>query len=209
MYSTPQEEFWAGDFGTGYIDRNRSAQQLAGYIAMFKDIIARTGPIKSCIELGANVGLNLQALSLLVPGIHTKAVEINPDAAAQLRTLIGAENVHEGSILEWEPSEKSELAFTSGVLIHIEPDHLPDVYDRLYAASSRFVLVAEYYNRSPVSVLYRGHQDRLFKRDFAGELLDRFSDLKLLDYGFYYHRDPSFPRDDTTWFLMEKPCSIE
>ena len=36
---------------------------------------------------------------------------------------------------------------------------------------------------------YRGHTARLFKRDFAGEMLDRFSDLRLVDYGFRYHRD--------------------
>ena len=28
--------------------------------------------------------------------------------------------------------------------------------------------------------------------------------LKLIDYGFIYHRDNSFPKDDITWFLLEK-----
>jgi spore coat polysaccharide biosynthesis protein SpsF len=44
----------------------------------------------------------------------------------------------------------------------------------------------------------------LFKRDFAGELLDRFSDLRLIDYGFVYRRDTHFPLDDISWFLFEK-----
>jgi spore coat polysaccharide biosynthesis protein SpsF len=26
----------------------------------------------------------------------------------------------------------------------------------------------------------------------------------LVDYGFAYHRDPAFPQDDITWFLLEK-----
>ena len=34
------------------------------------------------------------------------------------------------------------------------------------------VLMAEYYNPVPVSVSYRGNEERLFKRDFAGELAD-------------------------------------
>ena len=51
---------------------------------------------------------------------------------------------------------------------------------------------------------YRGHTDKLFKRDFAGELLDRHKDLRLMDYGFVYHGDPKFPQDDITWFLLEK-----
>jgi spore coat polysaccharide biosynthesis protein SpsF len=54
-----------------------------------------------------------------------------------------------------------------------------------------------------VEIDYRGHSGKLFKRDFAGEMLDRFPDLKLVSYGFCYHRD-EFPQDDSTWFLMEK-----
>jgi spore coat polysaccharide biosynthesis protein SpsF len=53
-------------------------------------------------------------------------------------------------------------------------------------------------------VSYRGHADRLFKRDFAGEMMDMYPDLFLVDYGFAYRRDPSFPQDDISWFLMEK-----
>ncbi len=61
-------------------------------------------------------------------------------------------------------------------------------------------MVAEYYNPTPVAISYRGHNDRLFKRDFAGELLDLYPQLQLVDYGFVYRRDPSFPQDDLTWF---------
>ncbi len=49
-----------------------------------------------------------------------------------------------------------------------------------------------------------GYKEKLFKRDFAGELLDTFSDLQLLDYGFCYHRGPNFPQDDANWFLLKK-----
>lgn len=96
------------------------------------------------------------------------------------------------------------MALIKGVLIHIAPEHLSSVYDKLYQSANRYILVAEYYNPTPVSIPYRGHQDRLFKRDFAGEMLDRFPDLQLVDYGFVYHRDPLFPQDDMTWFLLQK-----
>ena len=78
------------------------------------------------------------------------------------------------------------------------------VYSKLYAASKRYILVCEYYNPAPVTINYRGHDDRLFKRDFAGELMEKYSDLELVDYGFCYKRDPAFPQDDVTWFLLEK-----
>ena len=202
-HSTPQEEFWAGAFGTDYISRNQGDRLLSANIAFFTKVLERTGKLRSCVELGANVGMNLRALRLLSPELRIQAVEINGDAADELKNLIGPNNVIKGSLLECAP-EPAELAFTKGVLIHINPDALPTAYDRLYAASTRFVLIAEYYNPSPVAIPYRGHSDRLFKRDFAGEMLDRFSDLSLVGYGFAYHRDPNFPQDDISWFLMQK-----
>jgi len=86
----------------------------------------------------------------------------------------------------------------------VNPDELQDVYNKLYTCSQKYILIAEYYNPRPVSVNYRGHENKLFKRDFAGDLMDKFSDLFLRDYGFVYHRDLSFPQDDINWFLLEK-----
>ena len=64
--------------------------------------------------------------------------------------------------------------------------------------------MSEYYNPTPVMIGYLGNKDKLFKRDFAGEIMDNFKNLSLLDYGFCYHRDNFFPRDDGTWFLLRK-----
>lgn len=201
---TAQEEFWAGSFGDEYIARNRSEQLLASNLHFFGQSLRSAGKIDSCVELGANIGMNLAALKLLYPGIALHAVEINAAAADQLGGQIGADRVFHGSIFEWQPADRFDLALIKGVLIHLNPDRLPEAYDKLHAASRRFILVAEYYNPVPVAIPYRGHEDRLFKRDFAGEMLDRFGDLSLRDYGFAYHRDPAFPQDDISWFLLEK-----
>ncbi|MFL6763147.1 MAG: pseudaminic acid biosynthesis-associated methylase [Sphingomicrobium sp.] len=203
-YPTPQEQFWAGEFGTDYIARNRSEALLASNLAFFSKALERAGSIGSCAEIGANVGMNLKALRLLYPGLRCSAVEINADAARELGSLIGEENVFNGSIADWHPRSPADLALSKGVLIHLKPGQLPTAYDRLYAASLRLILIAEYYSPVPTAVPYRGHEDRLFKRDFAGEMLDRFSDLRLIDYGFCYRRDPAFPQDDINWFLLEK-----
>jgi pseudaminic acid biosynthesis-associated methylase len=203
-YATSQEEFWAGDFGSEYIGRNDGSQLLASNLNFFTKALNQAGRISSCIELGANIGMNLKALKLLYPNIEIKGVEINPDAAKLLGGLIGEKNVYLGSIFEFPVTSKVELSLIKGVLIHINPEMLNTVYEKLYQASSRFILVCEYYNPSPVAIPYRGHTDRLFKRDFAGEMLEKYADLHLVDYGFSYRRDPAFPQDDITWFLMEK-----
>ena len=203
-FKTDQENFWAGDFGSEYIGRNDSAALIASNTRLFAEILSNTNGIHSVLELGANIGMNLQALRTLLPGAKLSAVEINKDAANRLRTSAVADEIFEESLLTFAPKRTYDLVFTKGVLIHIAPEALPSAYAQLYSASQRFLLVVEYYNPSPVAIPYRGHADRLFKRDFAGDLLDKYPDLQLRKYGFAYHRDPNFPADDLSWFLMEK-----
>ena len=86
----------------------------------------------------------------------------------------------------------------------MNPDFLNSIYETLCNSTSKYLLICEYYNPVPVKINYRGNEDKLFKRDLAGEILDTFQEFKLKDYGFSYHRDPSFPQDDFNWFLLEK-----
>ncbi|HEX2851815.1 MAG TPA: pseudaminic acid biosynthesis-associated methylase [Opitutaceae bacterium] len=202
-FTTPQEKFWAGEFGDEYTDRNDGPQWIASNLSLFSRILSRTQGIRSVTELGANRGLNLLALRQLLPQAAISAVEINAKAVEKLRELPWL-TVEHSSILDFKPAVPSDLVFIKGVLIHLNPDVLPAVYDLMHAASSRYVCLAEYYSPSPVGIPYRGHADRLFKRDFAGEMLRAHPDLKLIDYGFVYRGDPNFPQDDITWFLMEK-----
>jgi len=203
-YKTGQEDFWAGEFGSDYIQRNSSEQFLAANLHFFSKVLDKIGSIDSVTEFGANVGMNLKALKLLYPSQAQYGIEINQDAAKELIDFLGRDKVFNGSILDFSSDIKSTLSLIKGVLIHINPDVLPEVYNVLYGASEKYILMCEYYNPSPVEVNYRGHSGKLFKRDFAGEFLDKFSDVKLIDYGFVYQRDPAFPQDDLTWFLMEK-----
>lgn len=207
-YQTEQERFWAGEFGDAYIGRNAQPEVVAANVALFADVLRRThGPINSFLELGANIGLNLLALRQLCPQATFSAVEINARAAEALQQL-GWVEVQNCSMLGFQAAQPVDFAFAKLVLIHIAPEHLPEVYDALYHSSRRYVMVCEYYNPSPVEVSYRGHSERLFKRDFAGELMDRHPDLVLRDYGFVYHRDARFAQDDCTWFLMEKTGAV-
>lgn len=202
-FITAQEGFWAGEFGDEYSQRNVGTNWIAANLALFSKVLARTHNVTSVVEFGANIGLNLRAINQLLPEADLAGVEINATAAAELRSW-GPATVIEESILDFVPGRTWDLALIKGVLIHISPDELNAVYDKLVAAAGRYVCVVEYYNPTPVALPYRGHDDRLFKRDFAGEILDRFPSLRLVDYGFCYRRDPNFPQDDVTWFLMEK-----
>lgn len=202
-FRTKQEEFWAGEFGDDYTSRNQGADWVACNVALFAKILARTDSVKTFLEFGANIGLNLRAIRQLMPSAELSAVEINRKAAGTLQEL-GYVKVFHGSVLEFIPDYVRDFVFIKGVLIHLNPGVLPDVYRLLYRSSGRYICLAEYYNPTPVEILYRGHSGKLFKRDFPGELKNMFPDLRLVDYGFVYHGDPQFPQDDITWFLFEK-----
>jgi len=203
-YKTEQEEFWATKFGDDYIDRNQGDTLLASNLNFFTKAFSRAGKIKSCIEFGANIGMNLKTLKLLYPKIKLQGIEINNEACEELEKIIGHKNVFKGSIFDVTLNEPADLTLIKGVLIHINPEMLDLVYQKLYDMSKKYILIAEYYNPTPVAIKYRGHEDKLFKRDFAGEFLDKFLDTELIDYGFSYKNDPSFPQDDITWFLIRK-----
>ena len=204
QFKTEQETFWAGSFGTEYINRNQGANLLASNLALFNQALRSAHKPESCIEFGANIGMNLRALKLLYPSQQQFGIEINMDAASELRKHLPSENVFQTSILDFSPQHAFDLVLIKGVLIHMNPEYLPQIYETLYQSTGRYLLVCEYYNPTPVQITYRGHSDRLFKRDFCGEVLDRYSDLRLVDYGFSYHRDHNFPQDDITWFIIEK-----
>lgn len=200
---TEQEEFWMGKFASEYIQRNRMDNLLPSYTAQMAAILSKTRSVESVIEFGANIGVNLLAIRTLIPKVKVAAIEVNKQAITSLNKIDEIE-IYPMSILDFEPQLKWDFVFTKGVLIHINPKDLNLVYQKLYDSSKKYICIIEFYNPTPVMVCYRGHENKLFKRDFCGELMDIYSDLELLDYGFTYHRDNNFPEADMTWFLLKK-----
>lgn len=202
-FKTEQEAFWSGPFGQAYTSRNTGSDFLRKGIAFWSQVLKHLMDVESAIEFGPNLGNNLRALQSLIPGVELSAVEINPEALNHLKQL-NLKQIYAQSFLEFKTDYVRDLSFCCGVLIHIDPGHLQTAYEALYRVSRRYVLISEYYNPDPVSLPYRGHENKLFKRDFAGEMLDLYPDLKLVDYGFIYKRDKHSLASDSTWFLLEK-----
>jgi pseudaminic acid biosynthesis-associated methylase len=198
---TEQESFWEGSFGDEYTKRNVTEPELrAGF---FKQLLERAPDIRTACELGANRGDNLAALRRVRDNLALTGVEVNAVAADVMGRIPGVTPVV-SSIQDFNTDKRFDLVFTCGVLIHLNPDDLLSTYKKMVSLSSRYVMVNEYFNPRPVEIDYRGHSGRLFKRDFAGELLDAHKgQLRVVDYGFLWKRmEPGW--DDTTWVLIEK-----
>jgi spore coat polysaccharide biosynthesis protein SpsF len=204
-FQTSQEQLWGDpDFGNDYQQRNNDISLFKCKKYMYKQVFKHIDSVSSVIEFGPNIGLNLKAITELNTNINDiRAVELNKQACEILKT--NNYDVIEKSITDYNDFDKKyDFVLSAGLLIHLQPSLLERAYKVLYESSKRYICIAEYYDPNPVSIPYRGHNDKLFKRDFAGEMMDKYPDLKLVDYKFTYKRDNKFPLDDITWFLLEK-----
>ena len=205
--TTPQVEFWRGDFGNAYIDRNDASHaQLASRIPMWSEILKPlVGKMPgSILEVGCNLGINLRALRA-ISAAEFYAVEPNDKARSVLvgDSVVKEANLRGGMAQAIDfPSGVADLAFTSGVLIHIHPDHLLPACKEIHRCARRYVACVEYFSDKPEMIPYRGHDDRLFKRDFGSFWMDNFPDLTVLATGFAWKRTTGL--DNLTWWLFEK-----
>jgi pseudaminic acid biosynthesis-associated methylase len=161
---TPQEQFWAGDFGSSYVERSRLSHLPR--VPFWREVLDLTGAKWIC-EAGCNVGLNLKALRDADPDTILHGIDINEKAVleAQQDGLL-ALKLPASALGAYYP-QAFDLVFTAGVLIHIGGDDLSRVMDSLIAASRRYVLAVEYAADTEEEVPYRGHAERLWRRPFG------------------------------------------
>lgn len=207
MQETDQLRFWRGDFGDSYTDRNSSeAEHLRARVAMWAPIMnCLTGsPPASILEVGANIGNNLRALRQLTDA-EFYALEPNEKARTMLVDggVVPADNVRDGFAARIDlPDGAVDMAFTSGVLIHVHPDDLEASCREIHRVAARYIVCIEYFADRPEEIEYRGHSERLFKRDFGGFWLDLFPEMETVDYGFAWKRLTGL--DNLTWWVFRK-----
>ena len=101
-----------------------------------------------------------------------------------------------------KPDNFFDLVFTSGVLIHVENSNLEKSVEEIYRVSKKYILCIEYFSDKEEFVYYDDGNAILVKRDYGALYLDKFKDLKIVDYGFLWKRIEKF--DNVTWWLFEK-----
>ncbi len=198
---------WKGEFGDDYLTRNRATEEAVDNVARaFTEIFAhmKDSPPASILEVGANIGINLRALTRLTDA-QLFAVEPNARAREQLVVdkVVPGDRAFDAMATKLPLDDgAADLVFTSGVLIHVPPENLETAYGEMHRVAARYVLSIEYFSPTPVSVPYRGHKGLLFKRDFGGMWLDLFPALDPVANGFFWRRTTGL--DDINWWLFRK-----
>jgi len=199
-----QQKFWADTYADEYIKKNSQFDREKG-VAAWKLMLEKADSIESILECGCNIGRNIGFLNEAFPQASKSIIEISQPAFEFVTRHHPLAQSFNGTIEDAPFDDASfDLVFTTGVLIHIHPDNLLKNMEKMYRLSSRYVLMGEYFNRTPVMLEYQGQKDRLFKRDFGKLFIENFP-VKLVDYGFLWgHIYDNAGFDDITWWLFEK-----
>ena len=203
--NSEQEIFWANTYATEYIKKNSEFDNNLGAEAWKKMLTLVGDGVGNYLECGCNIGRNINQIKLILPGALPSIIEISRPAFDFVTAQHLFDKAFNGAILN-SSFEKNgfDLVFTMGVLIHINPAQLVEHMKKMYEYSKKYILIGEYFNRTPVSIEYQGETDRLFKRDFGKLFMENFK-VNLLDYGFLWgHIYDKAGFDDITWWLFEK-----
>jgi len=143
-----REMSWAGEFGDKYIDRN---QELSNFqygdtdrLTITKSFFDKIPRDASILEIGCNIGSIIRILESMgftdVTGIdiNEKAIKIISKAHPQYKFI-------HTSIENYEPHRTFDMVYTSGVLIHMTPEQLPRVVEKMERLSRKWIFGFEYY----------------------------------------------------------------
>lgn len=191
------ERLWRGEFGDAYIDRNSGPNPRGPWWQQFLERY----PLERVLEVGCNIGLNLQWIVQKVPPRQVFAIDVNEKALRIVRDRFQV-NASWGVARELPFRDRwFDLVFTGGVLIHQPEDTLLEVMSEVVRCSRRYVLCLEYFAKETVEVPYRGQSGALIKRDYGRIYAESFPALKQLETGFL-GKDQGW--DDVTWWMFEK-----
>jgi pseudaminic acid biosynthesis-associated methylase len=212
---TPQIEQWVSDFGREYTDRNSLTPEDLNALYQKNYGVTRTQLNKQflagiprdarILEVGCNTGNQLLLLQQM--GFRELfGIEIQPYALEGARSRLKGVQLLEAAAFDIPyPDGYFDLVFTSGVLIHVSPGDLPVAMAEIHRCSGSYLWGLEYYSPETTEINYRGHQNLLWKTDYANHYLKQFEDLELLKLEYLPYLEG--PNIDCV-FLLKKRASL-
>ena len=152
-----EQIFWAGSGGDSYAIRVKEYQNTKYNNGYEKDImrsfLSNIPRDSSVLELGCNIGNVIQILKEFGFSDIT-GVDINESAIRKARERFPEFNFIHSSIEDLDVGKTFDLVLTSGVLIHIPPDSLTDVIEKIQKLSNSYIFGREYYSKEFTKINY-------------------------------------------------------
>jgi pseudaminic acid biosynthesis-associated methylase len=212
---TKQVDFWSGDFGKEYTDRN--PQNLEGLEQLYKkyfglkrtelneEFLSGLNKDIRILEVGCNIGLQL--LALQKNGFtNLYGIELQPYAVEKSKQIIKNVNIIQGSGFDIPFKDNYfDLVYTSGVLIHISPTDLPKIMKEMIRCTKNFIWGFEYYSSELKEINYRGNQGFLWKANYPSLFLDQTDNLEIVKRQNYpYLTDAEKGNEDICYLIKKK-----
>lgn len=187
---TKQEELWAGEFGKEWSRRNLLTPAdldklyTKNYGCTRKELnfefLDKLDRSIRILEVGSNTGTQLIMLQEM--GFKSLyGIDILDFAVELAKTRTKNINIIQGSAFDIPFKDGFfDLVFTSGLLIHFDPKDVKDVLKEIQRCTRKYIWVFEYFADTYTKIDYRGHEDLLWKANFAKLFTDNFKDLKLV-----------------------------
>lgn len=174
--NTRQLRKWLGNFGKFYTQRNTFSLKALDSLYRKRYGVTRTSLNKEflkgvdrtsrILEVGSNVGQQLLCLQKMgfknLYGIEPQRYAVEK-SKAKTRGI----NIITGNAFDLPFKDGYfDIVFTSGVLIHIHPDHIKKAMQEIARCAKNFIWGFEYYSDNYSEIEYRGSKGLLWKAPY-------------------------------------------
>ncbi len=211
---TQQIDFWSGEFGREYTDRNTYTPEswdqfyIRNYgvtkLEMNADALKDLPKEARILEVGCNIGLQLIGFQRM-GFTNLYGVELQQYAVEKAKSITTGIQIIQGSGFDLPFKDGFfDLVCTNGVLIHIAPEHHQSFMAEIVRCSRKFVMGYEYHAPELTQISYRGHDGFLWKTDFAKRYMSLFPELTLVYERIYPYIHVKESGNQDSVFVLEK-----
>jgi pseudaminic acid biosynthesis-associated methylase len=195
MNATKQEEFWNGNFGIEYTDRNKWPND-EGWDKTYREnwgltkleinnkVLKDLPKDIKILEVGCNYGMQLRGLQRM--GFkNLYGIELINYAVEESKRFFSDLNIIQGSGFDVPfKDDFFDLVCTNAVLAHISPKDHYLFMKEIYRCSKRYIMGWEFYDKDLKEINYRGNSGYTWKADFEAIYKNHFPDLELREKHF-------------------------
>ncbi|MCP4441335.1 MAG: methyltransferase domain-containing protein [Aureispira sp.] len=211
---TEQIDFWRGEFGKDYTERNSMALEEweefyiknwgVSKLEINKPLLDCLPKDAKILEVGCNIGLQLIGLQKM-GFTNLYGIELQHYAVEKSKQICEGINIIQGSGFDIPfKDEYFDLVCTNGVLIHIAPKDLPKIMGEIYRCSKKYIAGFEYYSEDIAEINYRGNKGFLWKADYSKLYQGEFNDLEEVERTLYPYVSEAEKGNTDYFYLLRK-----
>ncbi len=165
-----QQQFWNGKEGDEYPSRNASFHNIeysdGTRLSVFKSFFQDLPRDISILELGCGPGNIIRTLKQM-GFTNLTGIDINAKAIGMVEREFPEFTFIHSAIEDLPPVKKYDLVFTSGVLIHIHPNNVSRIINKMKTLARKWIFGFEYYSEITMHITYRKKEAFCWSGNYA------------------------------------------